>query len=164
MRKINLLHLCFITIPVLFIQCASVKQLKLAEKNKATVRLWFEEGWNNNRNEELLSSCFSEDWSDGNPLLPDQIEGHEGMRKLVANYRKAFPDSHFVITHLHGDEKQVTIRYEVTATHQGAMFGIEPTGREFYSTGIILYEMENGKIKTSWSEMDLVGIMNQLKN
>ncbi len=164
MKKFNLLYLTLALAPILFTQCASVKNLKIADANKETVRLWFEEGWNHNRNEELLSTCFAEDWSDGNPLLPDQVDGHDGMRKLVANYRKAFPDSHFVITHLVGDEKHVVIRYEVTATHHGAMFGIEPTGKKFSSTGILLYEMENGKIKTSWSEMDLVGIMNQLKN
>ena len=44
------------------------------------------------------------------------------MKQLVASYEEAFPDAHFVITHLFADENQVAIRYEVTATQQGEMF------------------------------------------
>jgi predicted ester cyclase len=164
MKKSHQFLLFAFLTPILFTQCAAVKHQKMAEQNKETVRLWFEEGWNKNRNEELITTCFSENWSDGNPLRPDQIEGFEGMKQLIRSYRDAFPDSHFTITHLFADKDNVAIRYEVTATHQGEMFGIEPTGKEFSSTGIVLYEMEKGKIKISWQELDLVGIMNQLKN
>jgi steroid delta-isomerase-like uncharacterized protein len=150
--------------PILFMQCAATKSVKLAEQNKETVRLWFEEGWNHNRNDELIERCFSTDWADGNPLRPNQVEGHDGMRQLVNSYRKAFPDAQFRITHLFADQDHVTIRYEVKARHLGEMFGLAPTGKEFVSTGLVLYEMEDGKIKTSWQELDLMGIINQLEN
>ena len=150
-------------VPFILGSCSAVKEAKMAETNMETVRVWFEEGWNHNRNMELLERCFDEDWRDGNPLRPDQVAGWEGMRQLVASYREAFPDAQFTITHLFADANYVTIRYEVTARHLGAMFGLEPTGREFTSTGIVLYEMENGKIKVSWQELDLMGIINQLR-
>lgn len=159
MKKSHLFSFYLVLIPILFSQCASVKHLKMAEENKETVRLWFEEGWNKNRHQELLTRCFAEDWSDGNPLRADQVEGHEGMKQLIASYEEAFPDAYFVITHLFADHNQVAIRYEVTATQEGEMFGIKPTGKQFFSTGIVLYEMEKGRIKVSWQELDLVGIM-----
>ncbi len=163
MKRLGLFFF-FLTFTSLFLtQCASVKKVKQADRNAETIRLWFEEGWNHNRNEELLLRCFSENWKDGNPLRPDQIEGIDGMRDAIKSYRKAFPDSHFTITHLFADENHVAIRYEVTATHYGEMFGLQPTGKPFSSTGIVLYEMENGKIKTSWQELDLAGIISQLK-
>lgn len=148
----------------LFSQCTTIKDIKAEKKNEETVRLWFEEGWNHNRNEELLDRCFHEDWNDGNPLRANQTGGIEGMRQLIRSYRKAFPDSHFTITHLFADGNQVAIRYEVIATHHGDMFGIPATGKQFTSTGIVLYEMEDGKIKTSSQELDLMGIQNQLKD
>ena len=151
-------------LPFFLTQCATLKDVKAEKKNEETIRLWFEEGWNHNRNEELLERCFHPDWSDGNPLRADQTGGIEGMRKLIKSYRKAFPDAHFTITHLFGDGNQVAIRYEVEATHHGDMFGIPATGKQFTSTGIVLYEMEDGKIKTSWQELDLMGILNQLKD
>ena len=150
--------------PFLFIQCSTIKDLKSEKKNEETIRLWFEEGWNHNRNEELLERCFHPDWSDGNPLRADQTGGIEGMRKLIRSYRKAFPDGQFTITHLFGDGNKVAIRYEVIATHHAEMFGIPATGKQFTSTGIVIYEMKDEKILTSWQELDLMGIMNQLKD
>ena len=151
-------------LPLFFTQCTILKEAKVEKKNEEIVRMWFEEGWNHNRNEELLTTCFHENWTDGNPLRANQTGGIEGMRALIKSYRKAFPDSHFTITHLFADGNQVAIRYEVIATHHGDMFGIPATGKQFTSTGIVLYEMEDGKIKTSWQELDLMGILNQLKD
>lgn len=164
MKLINYQHVLLITSILFFVQCAAVKKVKIAEKNKETVKLWFEEGWNNHRQEELLAQCFAEDWEDGNPLQGDQIGGLEGMRQSIANYQKAFKNGHFTITHLSADDQYVTVRYEVSSVQQGDMFGVESKGKSFQSTGMVLYEMENGKVKKSWHEVDMVGIINQLKN
>ncbi len=147
----------------LFAQCTASRQLRLAEKNAETVRLWFEEGWNHNRNEELLERVFAPDWADGNPLRPDQTIGIEGMREFVRYYQTAFSEAHFTITHLFATDKQVAIRYEVSAKHIGPAFGVPATGKHFISTGILIYDMENARIKRTWQELDLMGIMKQLQ-
>ncbi|MBI5913829.1 MAG: ester cyclase [Bacteroidetes bacterium] len=159
-------HYFLLLFPVLFMfsNCTSAKKLKQSEKNIETIRLWYEEGWNHNRNEELIPKVFHPDWSDGNPLRPDQTEGLEGMYQTVKFYKHAFPDAHFTITHLIADETHAAIRYEVEATHHGDAFGIPATGKKFTSTGIVLYEMRDGKIYRSWQELDLMGIVNQLKD
>lgn len=151
-------------IAILFCACASQKAMKTADRNKETIRIWFEEGWNHNRNDELIERCFSPNWSDGNPLRPNQLDGYEGMRQLVKYYRKTFSEAHFKITHLFANEKYVSLRYEVTAIHAAEAFGIPPTGKHFTSTGIVIYEMENARIKSSWQELDLMGILNQLRD
>jgi len=56
------------------------------------------------------------------------------------------------------------LRYEVSAIHSATAFGIPATGKHFTSTGIVIYEMADGKIKTSWQELDLMGILNQLRD
>ena len=73
---------------MLLVSCAANRKLNMAAQNAETVRLWFEEGWNKNRNEELLERVFSPNWEDGNPLRPDQTTGIEGMREFVAYYEK----------------------------------------------------------------------------
>ncbi len=146
-----------------FTQCASIRNNRLVEKNKETVRLWFEEGWNHDRNIELLGRCFDPAWQDGNPLRADQVSGYDGMIELIKSYKKGASNTQFTITHLFADENEVAIRYEVTATHTGPLFGIEATGKEFSSTGIVLYDMKDGRILTSWQELDLSGIANQLR-
>ena len=158
------LFFCVPLIALLFVQCAPARKLKMARQNEETVRLWFEEGWNKNRNDELVERVFSPNWSDGNPLRANQVEGYEGMRQLVKFYQQAFADTHFNITHLFADDTHVAIRYEVAAKHVGPAFGIEPTGKHFTSSGIVIYEMEKGKILRSWQELDLMGIIKQLKS
>lgn len=148
---------------LLFIQCTASRKLRQAEINKETIRVWFEDGWNHNRNAELIERVFHPDWSDGNPLRPDQVSGFEGMRELIKFYQEAFPDAHFTITHLFADDKHAAIRYIVEGTHLGDAFGVPATGKKFNSTGIVLYDMRDGKIYRSWQELDLMGIMNQLK-
>ena len=143
--------------------CAAVKMQKAANQNKETIRLWYEEGWNHNRNEELIERCFAPDWEDGNPLMPDETSGHAGILNLVKQYRIAFPEARFNISHLYADGNFVTVRYEVTAIHGAEAFGVAPTGKKFSTTGIVLYEMEHGKIKRSWQELDVLTILNQIK-
>jgi predicted ester cyclase len=147
----------------LFFQCAATKKLDMAKKNEETVRLWFEEGWNKNRNEELIERVFSPDWEDGNPIRANQSGGYEGIRQMVHFYELAFSEAHFTITHLFANEKYVSLRYDVSAKHVGPAFGILPTGKHFTSSGIVIYEMENGRIRRTWQELDLMGIIKQLK-
>ncbi|MCB0544300.1 MAG: ester cyclase [Saprospiraceae bacterium] len=155
--------LCLSLASLFFFQCAASRKLGMARQNEETVRLWFEEGWNHHRNEELLERVFAPDWSDGNPLRADQTEGIEGMRQTVRFYNKAFSETQFTITHLFADETHVAIRYDVVAKHIGEAFGLAPTGKRFTSSGIVIYEMSKGKIRRSWQELDLMGIIKQLK-
>ena len=157
-------YLLAATVIFLFVQCAPAKRLKHANANVETIRLWYEEGWNKGNNEALIPRVFHPEWSDGNPIQPESMQGIDGMYELVKFYKEAFPDAHFKITHLFADETHAAIRYEVKATHQGDAFGIPATGKTFTSTGLVIYEMRDGKIYRSWQELDLMGIVNQLKD
>ena len=76
--------LTLLLLPFLFTNCASTAKLKQAETNRETIRLWYEEGWNHNRNLELIEQVFHPEWTDGNPLRPGQTIGHEGMEDVPA--------------------------------------------------------------------------------
>ena len=91
------------------------------------------------------------------------FQGAPGANSQIA-IEQAFPDAHFKITHLFADDTHAAIRYEVEATHMGDAFGVPATGKKFTSTGQVIYEMRDGKIYRSWQELDLMGIMNQLKD
>ncbi len=158
------LYLLSLLAILLLTQCMPVKRLHQSEANAETIRIWYEEGWNKGQNETLIPRVFHPDWSDGNPLQPESMQGIAGMYELVKFYKQAFPDAHFTITHLFADANYAAIRYEVEATHMGDAFGMPATGKKFSSTGQVIYEMKDGKIYRSWQELDLMGIMNQLKD
>lgn len=160
-----------ITIPLIILACffnfcthaqIDIDTLTLAEQNKQVVLKWYERGWNNQEYKKLIPIIFAEDWTDGSPIRPDQFDGHEGMEFMVRSYFTAFPDIKFKVTHIVADEKLVAVRIETTGTHQGEIFGIEATETTINTSAMIFFEMENGKIKVTWQEIDLAGLLNQL--
>lgn len=133
------------------------------EANKQLVRLWILEGWNNDRNREVIDQVFARDWEDGNPTFPGQPKGIAGAIYFVDQYRKVFPDIQFSITHLIADADHVTFRFEATATHKGTLMGIPATGRRVTVTGIVIHKVENGRFAKSWNEVDRLGLKMQLE-
>lgn len=133
------------------------------EANKALVRLWILDGWNNNRNQEVVEQVFAQDWVDGNPTFPDQPKGIAGAMYFVEQYRDALPDIQFNITHLIADTDYVTFRFEANATHQGTLMGMPATNKKVTVTGIVIHKVENGRFVKSWNEVDLLGLKMQLE-
>ena len=151
----------------LFFQCASTQKITStseSDRNKEVVRTWLEEGWNKKQYKNMIATYFTEDWHDGNPIRPDQMEGHAGVLENVENYLTAFPDIEFDITHIAAEDNLVVVRTEVTATHLGDAFGIPATGKKLNTTSIAIYEMEKGKMKVIWQEFDLLGVLTQMKD
>lgn len=132
------------------------------EHNKALARKWILDGWNQNRNREIIGEIFSENWVDGNPAFPDQPKGIEGAMYYVDVYRNIFPDIQFTMTHLLAESDQVCFRFTAEATHKGEIMGIAPTGKRVKISGIVIHRVENGKFAESWNEIDLLGIQQQL--
>lgn len=133
-----------------------------AESNKQLARLWILEGWNKNRNREVIDQVFAHNWVDGNPAFPDQPQGIDGALYFVNVYRGIFPDIQFHMTHLVADDEYVTFRFVAEATHQGEFMGIKPTGKPVKFSGIVIHRVEDDRFAETWNEIDLLGIKNQL--
>jgi len=133
------------------------------EANKQLAKLWILEGWNKNRNKEVVEQVFAQDWIDGNPSFADQPKGISGAMYFVEQYRKALPDIQFKMTHLIADEEYVTFRFEATATHRDMLMGIPATNKKVTVTGIVIHKVENGRFAKSWNEIDLYGLKMQLE-
>ena len=134
-----------------------------AETNKQLARLWILEGWNKNRNKEVVEQVFARNWIDGNPTFADQPQGIDGALYYVNVYRNIFPDIQFELTHIIADENFVTFRFVAEATHQGEFMGIQPTGKRVKFSGIVMHRVENERFAESWNEIDLLSIKNQLE-
>lgn len=133
------------------------------EANKELVRLWILDGWNKNRNAEVVDRVFAYNWVDGNPTFADQPKGIEGAMHYVNQYRKVLKDIHFDITHIIAEPDIVTFRFKASAKHEGGqLLGVEPGGKKVEFTGIVIHRVENGRFAESWNEIDLLGLQSQL--
>ena len=64
-------------------------------------------------------------------------------------YRSAFPDIRFETGKMICEGDTVAHRWTLTGTHEGALMGVEPTGRRVEVAGVEINCVENGKISAS---------------
>jgi steroid delta-isomerase-like uncharacterized protein len=60
------------------------------------------------------------------------------------------------------EDDRVAVRWTFHATHTGNFRGIPPTGKSVTMTGITIYRLANEKIKEARSNLDMLGLLQQL--
>lgn len=84
-----------------------------------------------------------------------------GLRQVFAIFQKGVPGTH-TIDDLIAEEDKVAGRITGSGTHSGEFMGISATGRKVETSGIAIWRIENGKIVEHWSQVDGLGLMQQL--
>ncbi|MDA2924021.1 ester cyclase [Acidobacteria bacterium AH-259-L09] len=132
----------------------------MSEENKAVIRRLFNEAINQGNlsvvDEIMVSNCV---WHD--PANPD-VKGPEGFKQVITKYRTAFPDLRETIEDIFAEGDKVVARYTWSATHEGDLEGIAPTGKHTTGTGILISHFSGGKVVEGWWNWDALGLMQQL--
>jgi steroid delta-isomerase-like uncharacterized protein len=111
---------------------------------------------------DVLGEILGPGYVGNDPALPEPIQGAGGERELVTAYRNAFPDLEVTVDDMIAAGDKVVTRWTARGTHRGALFGIEPTGKEVTITGIGIARVEDGRIAEAWSNWDTLGFLQQL--
>ena len=110
---------------------------------------------------DALDSILAEDFVDHDP--GDQSPDREGVKAFFRGFRKAFPDLKPEPVELHADDEgYVTMRYNVSGTHEGEFMGFAPTGRRFETSAMQMARFEDGKCVERWGVTDQLQILKQL--
>lgn len=138
--------------------------MMLEEENKALIQRYFEEidaaaqDW---RGASVLDEFVAADFVDHNPS-PGFTPNLEGLKQAYEHFLAAGPDGYHVIEDMIAEGDKVMTRVSAYGTHTGELFGIAPTGKQVRMTGIAVHRIVNGKIVEHWSELDNLGLMQQL--
>ena len=133
----------------------------MSTENKAIVRRYFEEAWNQ-RKPELIDELVAVNAVHHDPANPGLGPGPKGQKELLAKYTSAFPDTRFTIDSVIAEGDMVALRWSVRGTHQGELEGIAATKRQVSLTGILMAQIANGKIAETWTNWDTLGMLQQL--
>jgi steroid delta-isomerase-like uncharacterized protein len=133
----------------------------MSEENKAVVRRFIEEVWNNG-NLDAIDELIADNHVDHDPAREGTPGGPQGMRGFVEMYRSAYPDTHLAIGEMVAEGDLVAMSWTATGTHQGELMGIAPTGRSVKVTGIGIDRVSGGQIVESWGNYDALGMLAQL--
>jgi predicted ester cyclase len=130
------------------------------EGNKEVIRRLLREV--DQGNDDLVDSYYSATYVDHSPSPGRSLaEGREGVRRAIALFRQAFPDTRHTIEDLVAEGDRVVARVSARATHTGELFGHAPTGRVVTLTSITVYRIVDGRIAERWSEQGS-GVLDQL--
>lgn len=111
--------------------------------------------------DEIFTSNYV-NYQHHHPDSPNVIRGTEAWKKLVIEFHQAFPDFHDTIEDQIAEGDKVVTRFTARGTQQGEIMGIKPTGKQVSLTGISIHRIENGKIVETWTNWDMMGMMQQL--
>ena len=130
------------------------------DENKALARRWVEEIWHKGNLsvlDDFLATNFVFNYA------PPGVEPNKAAYKQAMNmYRDACPDMYYDIQDMVAEGDKVVVRWVGRGTQKGEIMGIAPTGKEMTLTGISIVHIVGGKIAEEWTEMDMLGALQQL--
>lgn len=133
------------------------------EENKAIVRRWLEECYNEGNlavADELIATNYV------NHNAPHgQTPGLDGENQYVTMIRSAFPDFHLTIEDQIAKGDKVVTRCTVGGTYKGGLEDIPSTtaiGKQVTITEILIHRIAGGKVVEGWIEFDQLGLWQQL--
>jgi len=129
------------------------------EANKALIRHLEDEVWNKG-NLAAADAIFASDMIDHGQ--GGQRVGPEAEKGRIAAYRATFSDGHTHVEDIIAEGDKVVVRWRGHGTHDGALMGAAPTGKEVTVTGINIYRIADGKIVEQWRAWDALGMFQQL--
>lgn len=110
---------------------------------------------------DLVDTVLTPDWDDI-PLAPGQAPGPEGIKAIIGMFSAAFPDVQITIHDMLQEPGKAAVRAEISGTHQGAIFGIAPTGKHVRFGLHEFHTLADGRIRTTWHMEDWLGVFQQL--
>ena len=133
----------------------------MSEPNKATSRRVVDEIFTGGKF-EAIDECFDPGYVGYDVASPEPVRGPQGVKEQAQGYRTAFPDVQMTIEDQVAEGDRVVTRWTARGTHQGELFGIDPTGKQVTITGVTIDRFSGGKIVESWDTWDTFGLMQQL--
>lgn len=128
-------------------------------ENKAIVRRMIEELWNQQKI-DVADELFAADATA--PDLPQLPPGPMGTKIVAQMFLTAFPDLHMTIEDMIAEEDRVAVRFTETATHKGDFMGVPASGKSVKFTEMAILQLKDSKITSSWYNVDVLTIMQQI--
>lgn len=130
--------------------------------NKALVRRWFDEVWNNRQaatvDKLMAPNAVAHGLGDGDA----EVRGPAQFKTFLRNMLGTFPDLRISIEDIVAEADKVMVRVLLEGTHRGGDLGIPATGRRIRVAGIVLVRIQDDQIVEGWNSWDQLGLLRQI--
>ncbi len=133
----------------------------MSATNKNIVRRLYEEVWNE-RKVEVIKEIISPSHALHAPNISGSSIGPEAYKRNVLLFLDGFPDLCWTIEDTIAENDKVVACWTISGTHSGDYMGIAATNKKVSVEGITIHHIADGKIMDSYSNWDVLGMMQQL--
>ena len=134
----------------------------MSEQTEALHQL-FEGVWNG-ENPDVADELVGPEYVIHDREIAKEIRGPELYKTLASMTRGSFPDMKFTIDDAVEENNKVALRWTMTATHEGPMGDMEPTGKRVEMLAVEINRFENRELVETWTQSDMLGLMQQLES
>jgi steroid delta-isomerase-like uncharacterized protein len=129
---------------------------------KALVHRWFEEVWNQGREDTIDELLAKDGRIFGLGENDVEVRGPYGFKPFFRNLRTSFPDMKIRIEDTIAEGNKAAVRVVLEGTHSGGGLGIPPSGRRVRIAGIVMVAAADGKLIAGWNSWDQLGLLRQV--
>jgi serine phosphatase RsbU (regulator of sigma subunit)/predicted ester cyclase len=120
-----------------------------AEQNMALARRFMEARVKGDV--DALEEMLPPDFVSHTELLPEEVQGREGVIWAAAQVAGAISNASVVVEDQVAANDKVVTRFIVHSTHdRGEIMGLAPSGRQMTNRVILIHRIEGGKIAEEW--------------
>jgi steroid delta-isomerase-like uncharacterized protein len=131
-------------------------------ENAKLIRKWFDEVWNQGREETVDAMCSEDVIGHGQAQHGADIHGPAHFKQFMRGFRGAFSDIHVEIHDTIEQADTVVARWTTTMSHTGTFLDVPPSGKHISVNGISIQRFAGGKIVEGWDNWDQLGLLVQL--
>jgi steroid delta-isomerase-like uncharacterized protein len=96
------------------------------------------------------------------PGRPEPLLGPAGYLTIIGMMRAGFPDIQWTLDKMIAEGDKVAARFTMRGTHQGAFFGVPPSGKKIEVKAMNFYRISDGKFVEEHGQPDLLGLLQQI--
>lgn len=132
-------------------------------RNKEITRRIYEEAWSKG-DLSVVDEITAPDFACANTTVsPDSIRrGADFIKASVRGWRAAFPDIRATVEDQLAEGDRVAVRFTISGTHEGEIYGVPPTGNRMRLTGISIFRIVDGVFMQAWGAGDMLELLRQL--
>jgi steroid delta-isomerase-like uncharacterized protein len=117
--------------------------------------------WNSHDINRVIS-FYAPDYVGADIAQASPLHGHDGLRVMLENYLRAFPDLRFVIIDTVIQDSRIAITWLGQGTHQGTIMNIPPTGRKVEVRGVSIVDVQDGLVVRGQYIWDLASMLRHM--
>jgi predicted ester cyclase len=135
----------------------------MSDAKKQLVRRWFEQVWNQQR-EEAIDEMFAPGGKAYGFPEPDSVlVGPESFKSIHRIFLGAFPDLHITIQEIICEDDRVAVAWSATMTHLGEHLGFAPTLKRETLDGSSFLVVGDSQIQEGKNYMEMQALIQRLR-